>query len=154
MDRSGAQEFSDNNWSIIYEGGVVLDANELLERALEAKEYAYVPYSKFKVGAAVLTKSGKIFTGCNIECASYGGTNCAERTALFKAISEGEREIKAIAVVSDNEGDTFPCGICRQVILEFGRDIQIIVGKPHQEVKIFSIQELLPNSFSGDDLTK
>jgi len=131
-----------------------LDANELLERALEAKEYAYVPYSKFKVGAAVLTKSGKIFTGCNIECASYGGTNCAERTALFKAISEGEREIKAIAVVSDNEGDTFPCGICRQVILEFGRDIQIIVGKPHQEVKIFSIQELLPNSFSGDDLTK
>lgn len=131
-----------------------MDANELLERALEAKEYAYVPYSKFKVGAAVLTKSGKIFTGCNIECASYGGTNCAERTALFKAISEGEREIKAIAVVSDNEGDTFPCGICRQVILEFGRDIQIIVGKPHQEVKIFSIQELLPNSFSGDDLTK
>ena len=131
-----------------------MDANALLEKALEAKAYAYAPYSQFKVGAAVLTQSGKIFTGCNIECASYGGTNCAERTALFKAISEGEREIKAIAVVSDNDEDTFPCGICRQVILEFGRNIQIVVGKPYQEIKIFSIEELLPNSFSGADLKK
>jgi len=131
-----------------------LDANALLEKALEAKAYAYAPYSQFKVGAAVLTQSGKIFTGCNIECASYGGTNCAERTALFKAISEGEREIKAIAIVSDSDEDTFPCGICRQVILEFGRNIQIVVGKPYQEIKIFSIEELLPNSFSGADLKK
>ncbi len=131
-----------------------MDANALLEKALEAKAYAYAPYSQFKVGAAVLTQSGKIFTGCNIECASYGGTNCAERTALFKAISEGEREIKAIAIVSDSDEDTFPCGICRQVILEFGRNIQIVVGKPYQEIKIFSIEELLPNSFSGADLKK
>lgn len=137
------------------EEGAVLDDKQLMQKAIEAKEQAYVPYSKFRVGAAVLTKSGNVYTGCNIECASYGGTNCAERTALFKAISEGEREIDAIAVASDvEEGYTFPCGICRQVILEFGRDIRIIVGDPKGSMKLFSIEELIPNSFSGIDLEK
>jgi cytidine deaminase len=131
-----------------------LDERELLKKAFEAKEYAYAPYSNFRVGAAVLTKSGKIFTGCNIECASYGGTNCAERTALFKAISEGERQFKAIAIISDKDDNTFPCGICRQVILEFGRDIQIITGTLGGKIKKISIEELLPHSFSGVDLQK
>ncbi|MEW9122897.1 MAG: cytidine deaminase [Thermotaleaceae bacterium] len=127
---------------------------ELLEKANEAKEYAYVPYSKFRVGAAVLTEDEKVFTGCNIECASFGGTNCAERTALFKAISEGYRSFKAIAVLSDNEEYTFPCGICRQVIVEFGKDIKIIVGTPSGKIKIFPITELLPHSFTNEDLEK
>lgn len=127
---------------------------ELLQKAIEAKAYAYVPYSNFRVGAAVLTKDGKVFTGCNIESASFGGTNCAERTALFKAISEGHREIDAIAVVSDNESYTFPCGICRQVILEFGREIKIIVGTPDGKTNTFTIEELLPHGFSGIDLEK
>lgn len=131
-----------------------MDERELLKKAFEAKEYAYAPYSNFRVGAAVLTKSGKIFTGCNIECASYGGTNCAERTALFKAISEGERQFKAIAIISDKDDNTFPCGICRQVILEFGRDIQIITGTLGGKIKKISIEELLPHSFSGVDLQK
>lgn len=131
-----------------------MNEKELLQKAEAAKKMAYVPYSRFPVGAALLTKSGRVFTGCNIECASYGGTNCAERTALFKAISEGEREIEAIAVVSDNESYTFPCGICRQVILEFGRDIKIILGNKNGEIKVFTIEELLPNCFSGADLEK
>ncbi|MDF2548161.1 cytidine deaminase [Anaerosolibacter sp.] len=131
-----------------------MNEKELLQKAVEAKEKAYVPYSKFPVGAALLTKNGKVFTGCNIECASFGGTNCAERTALFKAISEGEKEIEAIAVVSDNEDYTFPCGICRQVILEFGRDIKIILGNKEGAIQIFTIEDLLPKSFSGIDLEK
>lgn len=131
-----------------------MNERELLQKAVEAKEKAYVPYSKFPVGAALLTKGGKVFTGCNIECASFGGTNCAERTALFKAISEGEKEIEAIAVVSDNEDYTFPCGICRQVILEFGRDIKIILGNKEGAIQIFTIDDLLPKSFSGIDLEK
>ncbi|KAB3533250.1 cytidine deaminase [Alkaliphilus serpentinus] len=125
---------------------------ELMKKALEAREYAYVPYSSFPVGAALLTKSGKVYTGCNIECASYGGTNCAERTAIFKAVSEGEKEIEAIAVVGDLENYTFPCGICRQVIVEFGRDIKIIIGKSENDYKIYSMEEILPHSFSPDSL--
>jgi cytidine deaminase len=131
-----------------------LNEKELLKKAVEAKEKAYVPYSKFPVGAALLTKTGKVFTGCNIECASFGGTNCAERTALFKAISEGEKEIEAIAVVSDNEDYTFPCGICRQVILEFGRDIKIILGNKEGVIQTFTIEDLLTKSFSSIDLDK
>lgn len=127
---------------------------ELFQKAVEAKEYAYVPYSKFRVGAAALMKDGKVYTGCNIECASYGGTNCAERTAVFKAVSEGNKEFEAIAIASDTEDFTFPCGICRQVIFEFGRKIKIIVGKQNGEIKVMTIEELLPNGFSGEDLDK
>jgi cytidine deaminase len=131
---------------------ILLQAKELFQRAIEAKKYAYVPYSNFRVGAAVLTRDGHVFTGCNIECASYGGTNCAERTALFKAISEGYKEIEAIAIASDSNHYTFPCGICRQVILEFGKNIKIIVGNEEKEIKRFTIEELLPYSFSQEDL--
>ena len=129
-----------------------MEYKALLEKAIEAKNHAYVPYSKFRVGAAVLTRDKKIFTGCNIECASYGGTNCAERTALFKAISEGSKDIEAIAVVSDRNEYIYPCGICRQVIMEFGRNIKIIAGKPDGSIKVQEITELLPNSFSGSDM--
>ncbi|MEA1975504.1 MAG: cytidine deaminase [Bacillota bacterium] len=123
---------------------------ELMEKAKEAKKMAYVPYSNFKVGAALLTISGKVFTGCNVEIASYGATNCAERTAIFKAVSEGEREFKAIAITGDSK-TTYPCGICRQVIVEFGEDIDIILdGK--DGLVITNISELLPHSFSGKDL--
>ncbi len=131
-----------------------MDNKELLKIAEKAKENAYVPYSKFHVGAALLTKSGKVFTGCNVECASYGGTNCAERTAIFKAVSEGEREFEKIAVTSDNIGETYPCGICRQVILEFGRNIKVILGESEGEYREMSIQELIPYGFTGADLKK
>lgn len=131
-----------------------MDNKELLKIAEKAKENAYVPYSKFHVGAALLTKSGKVFTGCNVECASYGGTNCAERTAIFKAISEGEREFEKIAVTSDNIGETYPCGICRQVILEFGRNIKVVLGESEGEYREMSIQELIPYGFTGADLKK
>ncbi|QZY56557.1 cytidine deaminase [Crassaminicella profunda] len=131
-----------------------MSEKELFERAVKAKEYAYVPYSNFRVGAAVLTKDGKIYTGCNVECASFGGTNCAERTAIFKAISEGNRDFEAIAIASDNGAFTFPCGICRQVIFEFGKDIKIIVGDGYGKIKVIPIEELLPYGFSGEDLNK
>ena len=126
--------------------------DQIIKKAIEARENAYVPYSKFKVGAALLTKDGKIYTGCNVECASFGGTNCAERTAVFKAISEGNRDFEAIAIASDNGIFTFPCGICRQVIFEFGRDIKIIVGDKDGKIKTLPIKELLPHGFSGEDL--
>ncbi|WP_408648327.1 cytidine deaminase [Tepidibacter aestuarii] len=131
-----------------------MDNKELLKIAEKAKENAYVPYSKFHVGAALLTKSGKVFTGCNVECASYGGTNCAERTAIFKAVSEGEREFEKIAITSDNIGETYPCGICRQVILEFGRDIKVVLGESEGEYRELSIEELIPYGFTGADLKK
>lgn len=123
---------------------------ELVEMAYKATEFAYTPYSNFNVGAALLTKSGKVYTGCNVECASYGGTNCAERTALFKAISEGEREFEAIAVVSSSKDYTYPCGICRQVLVEFG-DIEVILAK-EKDYKVFKLSELLPHSFTQKDL--
>jgi len=124
----------------------------LIKKAIEARKFAYTPYSSFNVGAALLTKSGKVYTGCNIECASYGGTNCAERTAIFKAVSEGEKEIEAIAIVGAEGEYTFPCGICRQVIVEFGKKIKLIIAKTEEEYKVYDINELLPNSFSPDDL--
>lgn len=125
---------------------------ELIEKAIEAREKAYVPYSNFLVGAAVKTKKGKIFTGCNIESASFTPTICAERTALSKAISEGYKEIEAIAVVGSFEEYTFPCGVCRQFIVEFGKDIKIIVAKNTDEYKIYQISDLLPNSFGPEDI--
>ncbi|MGE5633213.1 MAG: cytidine deaminase [Caulobacteraceae bacterium] len=118
----------------------------LLDKAKDAMKYAYVPYSKFKVGAAVLTKTGKIYTGCNIENASYGAAICAERVALTKAISEGEREFEAIAVASNLESFTYPCGICRQFISEWGLDIKIIT-RSGDKVRVHTIGELLPEAF-------
>ncbi|HLR33793.1 MAG TPA: cytidine deaminase [Tissierellales bacterium] len=130
-----------------------MDKKKLIKKALEAKEKAYVPYSKFHVGAAVLTDKNEIYTGCNIEIVSYSPTLCAERTAIFKAISEGELKIKAIAVVGDSEY-TYPCGVCRQVIREFGKDALIIIADSEDDYKEYSLDELLPYSFGPEDLEK
>lgn len=129
-----------------------MEYKDLIKMAITAQKKAYVPYSHFPVGAALLTKKGKVYTGCNIECASYGGTNCAERTAIFKAVSEGDREIQAIAVVGAPDDYTFPCGICRQVIVEYGKDIKLIIAKTEDDYQVFTIDQLLPNSFTPEDL--
>ena len=130
-----------------------MDKKTLIKKALEVKEKAYVPYSNFRVGAAILTGDGKTYSGCNIEIASYSPTICAERTAIFKAVSEGSREIKAIAIVGD-AGFTYPCGVCRQVIREFGKDAEIIIAKSQDEYKEYTLEDLLPHSFGPEDLKK
>lgn len=129
------------------------DENKLLiEKAREAREYAYVPYSGFHVGAALITDDKTIYTGCNIENSSYGATVCAERTAVFKAVSQGKKHIKKIAVVSDSQRETPPCGICRQVMAEFMEsDSQIILEAPEGLV-VYKLSELLPNSFGAKDM--
>lgn len=124
---------------------IILKNSELIKAAQKAMENAYVPYSNFKVGAALLTKSGKIFTGCNIENASYGATNCAERTAIFKAVSEGERSFDKIAIVS-SKGEPYPCGICRQVMTEFMPDGEVIIFNGNEELSV-KVAELLPYRF-------
>lgn len=130
-------------------------AGRLIEKALEAREYAYVPYSKFAVGAALLSESGNIFTGCNVENAAFGPSNCAERTAFFKAVSEGERRFTAIAIVGGSRADKpqkiiYPCGVCRQVMVEFCRpDFRIICAKDTDEYEIYTLEEMIPNSFDS-----
>ena len=129
---------------------------ELLLKAIEARDFAYAPYSNHKVGAALLGKSGKIYTGCNVENAAYTPTNCAERTAIFKAVSEGEREFTAIAIVG-GVGESLseicaPCGVCRQVLGEFcDKDMPIIMGTP-EKIVVSTLGELLPFSFGKSDL--
>ncbi|MBS4535279.1 cytidine deaminase [Clostridium sp. D2Q-14] len=127
--------------------------DKLIKEALEAKNMAYVPYSGFRVGAAVLTEENKIYTGCNIESASYSPTNCAERTAIFKAVSEGYTKFKAIAITGDREY-TFPCGVCRQVMREFSKDLKIYIVKNENEYKEYTLKELLPHSFGPEDLER
>ncbi|WP_368488500.1 cytidine deaminase [Clostridium sp. BJN0013] len=125
-----------------------MDYKKLISEAVAAKKLAYAPYSKFKVGAAVLTGDGSLYTGCNIENASYGATNCAERTAIFKAISEGHGDLKAIAIVGSNKDYTYPCGICRQVISEFAqKDMEIILVKNENEYIVKKLEEILPYAF-------
>ena len=124
----------------------------LLEHAKHAREKAYVPYSKFKVGAAVMTRSGQIFEGCNIENASYGLANCAERTAIFKAVSEGEQDLIAIAVVADCKIPVPPCGACRQVISEFNPEMPVILGNLKGDIAEYTIDQLLPGAFGKTDL--
>jgi len=125
--------------------------NILIGHALEARSNAYAPYSGYAVGAALLTKSGEIFTGVNVENAAYPTGTCAERVAVFKAVSEGERAFEAISVASTNGGT--PCGSCRQVLSEFGLDIQVLIvndkGEPVQET---TVGELLPGAFTAQDL--
>lgn len=123
---------------------------ELLSIADKAMENAYAPYSKFHVGAALLCKDGTVFTGCNIENATYGATNCAERTAIFKAVSEGQRDFEAIAIVSSGGGETFPCGICRQVMAEFAPEIKVVLRDEAGNEQIYPLVELLPKSFNLD----
>jgi cytidine deaminase len=120
---------------------------ELIESAKQARERASVPYSNFKVGAAVRTKSGKIFTGCNVESASYGLTVCAERVAIWKAVSEGETEFEQIAVVADTEELTPPCGACRQIIWEFCGDVPVTFANLKDKTETVQMKELLPRAF-------
>ena len=133
-----------------------MNKEELVQKAYEAQKFSYSPYSGFQVGAALLTKNGKVYTGCNIENAAFSPTNCAERTAFFKAVSEGEREFEAIAIVGNKkdapkEAREFcsPCGVCRQVMLEFvnPEEFMVILGNG-EETKEFTLKELLPESFS------
>ena len=127
------------------------DDDFLVEKAKEAMQFSYSPYSHFKVGAALLSEDGRVFTGCNIENASFGGTNCAERTALFKAVSEGEREFEAIAIVTEKFLG-WPCGICRQALYEFAPDLQVIVACGDQ-VDSACLRDLLPHGFGPSNGT-
>lgn len=129
-----------------------LEIQKLMDCAIKARENAYSPYSHFAVGAALLCEDGTLYEGCNIENASYGLTNCAERTAIFKAVSEGHTTFKALAVVADTEGPCAPCGACRQVMVEFKIPL-IIMGNLMGNIKIVTIEELLPFSFSECDVT-
>jgi len=132
-----------------------MNANQLVNEAIEARNFAYAPYSKFKVGAAILTANQKVYSGCNVENASYGLTNCAERTAIFKAVSEGESKVEAIAIVADTDGPVSPCGACRQVIAEFcDEKSQIILANLKGDVEITTIDKLLPGFFASSDLNK
>lgn len=138
------------------------DYGDLIRYAFSAREKAYTPYSGFMVGAALLTAKGKVYTGCNIENAAYTPTNCAERTAFFKAVAEGERDFVAIAVAGGPRGTKaddfqycFPCGVCRQVMAEFcGDDFVIAVAKNPGEYKLYTLNELLPESFGPGDLER
>lgn len=126
---------------------------KLIDTAIEQLKFSYTPYSNFKVGAALLAKNGEIFTGCNIENASYTPTNCAERTAFFKAVSEGVREFRAICIVGGKDGKlteyTAPCGVCRQVMMEFcnPKTFQIILAVDKERYEIYTLQELMPLGF-------
>ena len=137
-----------------------MDKKELVKEALAAREFAYTPYSKFNVGAALFCKNGRVFRGCNIESASYTPTNCAERTAFFKAVSEGEREFSAIAIVGGPAGAPpadfcYPCGVCRQVMAEFcGRDFKVYIAKSESEIREYSLDEIIPCAFTQEDLRK
>ncbi|MGI6731088.1 MAG: cytidine deaminase [Anaerovoracaceae bacterium] len=119
---------------------------DLYRRAREALNNAYAPYSKFKVGAALLTKTGEVFTGVNVENSSYGATICAERTAFVAAVSQGYREFEAIAIASSG-GEAYPCGICRQFMYEFGDNLKIITGEDEDHLHISEMKELLPKGF-------
>ena len=133
---------------------------QLIENAIEARKMAYTPYSKYKVGAALLSSENKIIKGCNIENAAYGPTNCAERTAFFKAVSEGVKDFSAIAIVGGLENETdlfsgyaFPCGVCRQVMREFcDSEFEIVVARSIDDYKVYTLGELLPESFGPDNL--
>lgn len=128
-----------------------MEKQKLLEAAKAARENAYVPYSKFKVGAAVLTADGSIYTGCNIENAAYSVGCCAERTAIFKAVSEKKSNIIALAVIADTDAPTAPCGMCRQAIAEFNIP-EIIMSNLKGDIRIVTLEELLPFYFSAADL--
>ena len=128
-----------------------MEDKELVEIAKKYRSFAYAPYSKFKVGAAVLTKQGTVYGGCNIENSSYPVTNCAERTAIFKAVSEGDWEIEKLALVADTDGPCSPCGACRQVISEFKIN-HIVMANLKGDTKVVTLAELLPFAFSDKDL--
>ena len=126
--------------------------DELIASATDSRERAYAPYSKFKVGAALLGKTGRVYTGCNVENAAYGPSMCAERTAVFKAVSEGEREFEVIAIVTEN--GVSPCGTCRQVMMEFAPDMSVIIADTEGSTRFTTVRELLPDSFTPDQLPR
>lgn len=131
-----------------------MDKQQLMERAKSARELAYVPYSKFPVGAALLAGDGSVFGGCNIENSAYSMANCAERTAFFKAISEGQRDFKALAVVADTPGPVSPCGACRQVIAEFcDGSMPVYLTNMQGDVLETTVSALLPGAFKAEDMT-
>ena len=125
---------------------------QLIEHARQAQQHAKALYSHFKVGAALLSKSGRVYTGCNIESSSYGLTLCAERVALFKALSEGEEQFEALAITSSGEGFCPPCGACRQVLWDFANGLRIILADQKGTEREFALAELLPLAFDGDYL--
>ena len=131
-----------------------MEKEKLVRAACQAKEFSYAPYSNFHVGAALLGESGRVYLGCNIENAAFSPTNCAERTAVFKAVSEGERKFKAIALAGDKEEYLTPCGVCRQVMAEFcdPGDFQVICAKNETDFRVYTLQELFPEGFSPENL--
>ena len=136
-----------------------MNNKELVKAAFDAMQKAYAPYSCYKVGAALLSKSGTVYSGCNVENAAYGPTNCAERTAFFKAVSEGEREFAKIAIVGGKNGNVndlfMPCGVCRQVMAEFcDGDFEVIVARSTDDFSVFTFSELLPYGFSKSNITE
>ena len=131
----------------------------LIEQAIRGRKYAYAPYSGFRVGAAIETDDGSVYTGCNIENAAYGPTNCAERTAIFKAVSEGKKSFTQIAIIGGKEenhvtGYATPCGVCRQVMMEFcdPKSFKIIVAKSVEDYKVYTLEQLMPEGFGPDNL--
>ncbi|MDT3495862.1 cytidine deaminase [Bacillus toyonensis] len=130
-----------------------MDKKKYIEEANKMLSKAYIPYSKFPVGAALVTKEGKIYTGCNIENASYGLCNCAERTAIFKAVSEGERDFSYLVITGETDGPISPCGACRQVIAEFcDPKMRVLLTNVKDDEKEVTVEQLLPGAFTIDDL--
>lgn len=139
----------------------IVSVQELIAEAFEARRQAYAPYSGYRVGACVLCENDRMYRGCNIENASYGATNCAERTAVFKAVSEGNRKITAVAIVGGTDEEekvmsdyAFPCGVCRQVLREFSdpAQLQVIVARSTEDYRTYTLEQLLPESFGPDHL--
>lgn len=160
MKRELIKDENDANNEVLIELLRSVPVRDLINNAIGAREYSYCPYSEFAVGAALLTKDGKTITGCNIENAAYGPTNCAERTAFFKAVSEGITKFKAIAIVGSPKGKkidqfAFPCGVCRQVMMEFcdPETFIIIVAKSETDYKVYLLKELLPEGFGPSNLS-
>ncbi len=131
-----------------------MDVLELIEEAYEAKKNSYAPYSNFHVGAALLAEDGTVYRGCNIENAAYSPTNCAERTAFFKAVSEGARTFSAIAITGDPKAYVAPCGVCRQVMAEFCdlKNFRIVLAKTKTDYQVYTLEELLPKAFTPESL--
>lgn len=151
--RGNKVKFEIINFKNIFQSKI-MDHKTLVNKAFEAKKNALPPYSHFHVGAALLTEDDKVYLGCNIENSSYSLTICAERTAIFKAISEGERKFKAIAIASDSPDYITPCGACRQIIYDHCGEIDIICTNKDGDYKIFKTSDLLPHAFGDEDLKK
>lgn len=159
MERKLFTDDNTENNNMLIELLKSVPVRDLISNAINAREKAYCPYSKFAVGAALLLNDGKVITGCNIENAAYNPSNCAERTAIFKAVSDGYTNFKAIAIIGGIEGKlinqfAFPCGVCRQVMREFcnPETFVVIVAKSVTEYKVFSLAELLPDGFGPENL--